>query len=173
MKRMGMVLIALAALLAACGDSDDTATTEAAADATEAPATTAAPTTEATPATTEAAVPEGAVEVTMMEWSVDAPTELQAGTIDFVVTNGGEFPHEFVIIRGDGYASLPTNELGTVQEAELEDGAFIVRVDAFGGGETNTVSVDLEAGNYVILCNIEFGPNSHAGNGQTLDVSVG
>ena len=108
----------------------------------------------------------------MAEWSVTAPTELAAGSVEFSVTNTGEFQHEFVIIRGDGYASLPTNDLGTVQEDELEDGQFIARIDPFAAGESQSITVDLEAGNYVILCNIEFGPNSHAGAGQTLDVTV-
>jgi hypothetical protein len=77
-----------------------------------------------------------------------------------------------MIISGDGHDSLPTNELGTVQEDQLEDGQIIGRIDTFDPGETNSLTVDLEPGNYVILCNIEFGPNSHAGNGQTLDVTV-
>ena len=188
MRRIGLAVCALAIVVAACGDSDDaeTATTEEAATATtEAPATTATPTTAApttaAPTTTAAAADtseapaasEGAVEVELIEWSVAAPTEIAAGTVEFSVTNGGEFNHEFVLIKGDGYASLPTNEIGTVQEDQLEDGQFIARIPAFAGGTTETITLDLEPGNYVILCNIEFGPNSHAGAGQTLDVTVG
>jgi uncharacterized cupredoxin-like copper-binding protein len=108
-----------------------------------------------------------------VEWELSAPVEYAAGATTFNATNGGEFPHEFVVIAGDGYASLPQAENGEVIEDELAPGALIGRTDRFEPGESMSLTVDLEPGNYVLLCNIAVGPNSHAGAGQTLDVTVG
>ena len=99
--------------------------------------------------------------------------EYAAGSITFNVANDGEFPHEFVVIAADGYETLPLADNGAVIEEELADGALIDRTERFESGQGGSLTVDLAPGNYVLLCNIAVGPNSHAGAGQTLDVTVG
>jgi len=118
------------------------------------------------------AAPADAVVASMVEWAIDAPTEYSAGEITFTPTNNGNFPHEFVVIQGDGYDSLPLAEGGAVIEDELPDGALIDRTDRLSGGESTDLTVTLEPGNYVLLCNLGGGSNSHAGRGQTLDITV-
>jgi hypothetical protein len=169
-------------LLAACG-GDDSADTTAAAEPTAAPADTAAAPETSVAVETSAAIPDttsaaggttaGPVTVDLAEWSLTIDKDLTAGTVEFVVNNVGQFPHELAVVKGDSYATLPLSANGAVDEAALEAGALIGRSERINGGQSTTVSFDLEAGNYVLLCNIAVGPNSHAAAGQVLDVTVG
>lgn len=194
MKKKLLALAAGCALvLGACGGDDGdtaegTATTaaaaEGAAETTAAPATSAAPASSAAPATsaasaTSAAAPTtaapataaGPVAVSLKEWSLEAVTSLKAGPQTFSVKNDGSFPHELAIIKGT-YAALPQSSIGTVEEDQLAAGALIGRSDRINAGQTVEVKFDLPAGQYVLLCNISVGPNSHAGKGQRLDITV-
>jgi uncharacterized cupredoxin-like copper-binding protein len=96
------------------------------------------------------------VNVTVQEWSVlpDADTA-PAGGVTFSVTNEGpDDVHEFVIIKTDlGPADLPTDATGAVDEAG-EGMEVIDEIEDIAVGDTAEVSVTLEAGSYVLLCNI-------------------
>ena len=53
--------------------------------------------------------------------------------------------------------SLPTNEDGKVPEEEID---LIDEIEPFAAGTTEEIRLDLEAGSYVLICNIvEFPPN--------------
>jgi uncharacterized cupredoxin-like copper-binding protein len=96
------------------------------------------------------------VAVTLQEWSVlPSPASASAGEITFQVTNDGpEDIHEFVIVRTDlDAAELPTDEHGAVTE-EGEGIEVIDEIEDIPVGETQELTVTLEAGNYVLLCNI-------------------
>lgn len=168
-------------------ESTDTESTEAA--TTAAPAETAPPaTTPAETAPPETAPPEvgdtipttdgeiGApaegVAASLMEWAIEAPTEYVAGEVTFTATNDGNFPHEFVVIQGESYESLPLAEGGAVIEDDLPTGALLGRTARIGGGSSDELTVTLAPGNYVLLCNLGGGAQSHAGRGQRLDISV-
>lgn len=192
------VAAAVALLAVSCGGSSDDASSEPdvtaeqeAAPETDAAPETAAPVTEApdtaAPAT---AAPETAVEeevaeepvgdpaagevvgVSLVEWAIDAPTEYAAGVVTFTATNDGNFPHEFTVIAGEGYESLPLAEGGAVIEADLPTGALVGRTGRLGGGSSQDLTVTLAPGNYVLVCNLGGGGNSHAGQGQRLDITV-
>ncbi len=96
------------------------------------------------------------VAVTLQEFAVSAdPGSATAGSVTFDVTNDGpDDVHEFVVIATDlGPTELPVDEDGAVDE----DGEGIEVVDEIEGvpvGESQTLSVDLDAGNYVLICNI-------------------
>lgn len=96
------------------------------------------------------------VEVTLQEWAVAAnPTSVDAGEVTFEAENiGPDDPHELVVFRTDlAPDSLPTSEGGAVDEA----GAgveLIGEIEEFPVGETRSVTFDLEAGSYVLICNI-------------------
>jgi iron uptake system component EfeO len=96
------------------------------------------------------------VNVTLQEWAVvpDAETA-PAGEITFAVTNDGpDDVHEFVILRTDlAPDDLPTDEHGAVDESG-EGIELVDEIEDIPVGETQEVTVDLEAGNYVLLCNI-------------------
>lgn len=112
------------------------------------------------------------IDVALSEWEVDAPDAYAAGEITFNASNGGNFPHEFVVIAGAGYESLPRTEVGAVIEDDLPTGALIGRTGRIGGGSSESLTVTLAPGNYVLLCNLGGGNNSHAGQGQRLDITV-
>lgn len=112
------------------------------------------------------------IDVVLDEWAIDAPTEYVAGDITFNASNVGGFPHELVVIEGEGYEALPRLESGAVDEDNLPTGALIGRTDRVGGGSSASLAVTLAPGNYVLVCNLGGGGNSHAGQGQRLDITV-
>jgi uncharacterized cupredoxin-like copper-binding protein len=94
--------------------------------------------------------------VTVQEFSVlPEASSASAGEVTFTVTNTGpDDVHEFVVIRTDlDPAALPTDDTGAVDEAgegiEVVDEIEDIAVDA-----TESVTVNLEAGSYALICNI-------------------
>ena len=175
--------IATAAILglSACGSSgsdaaDTTAATAATTAETTAPADTtpAATTTVAAVADTTAATSAAgaAVDVSLVEWAINATGTPAAGTVTLNVTNDGQFPHELLVIKGDSYESLPLDANGAVEEAQLTAGALIGETERLDGGATTTLTAELTAGHYVLLCNIVGGGSSHAARGQVLELDV-
>jgi uncharacterized cupredoxin-like copper-binding protein len=96
------------------------------------------------------------VNVTLQEWAVvpDA-TSAPAGEITFRVTNDGpEDVHEFVIIKTDLDAGdLPTDDTGAVDE-EGEGMEVIDEIEDLAVDASEDVTATLDAGSYVLLCNI-------------------
>jgi uncharacterized cupredoxin-like copper-binding protein len=96
------------------------------------------------------------VDVTVQEFAViPASSSAPAGDVTFDVTNKGpDDTHEFVVFQTDlAPDALPTNEDGTVDEegegVELQD-----EIEDIAVGDTQSVTIDLSAGNYVLICNI-------------------
>lgn len=149
------------------GTVTEPVTTEAGAE----PVTTEPLTTEPESTEPESTEPAAVLAVNLFEWVIEAPELIDGGSVTFEVSNTGTFPHEFAIARGDSYETLPQESNGAVDEAAL--GAdWIGRSERVPPGETISISFDLEPGNYVFLCNIASGPNSHASRGQVLSVTV-
>ncbi len=112
---------------------------------------------DATPAASETTTSaEVHVAVTLQEFAVSAdPASVPAGPVTFDVTNDGpDDVHEFVVISTDlGPTELPADKDGAV----VEDGEGMEVVDEIEDipvGESPTLSVDLDAGSYVLICNI-------------------
>ena len=106
--------------------------------------------------TASSAAAGNVVAVTLQEFAVlPSPSSASAGEITFQVTNDGpEDIHEFVILKTDlDAAELPTDEHGAVSE-DGEGIEVIDEIEDIPVGETQEVTVTLEAGNYVLLCNI-------------------
>jgi uncharacterized cupredoxin-like copper-binding protein len=117
------------------------------------------------------------VAVTLQEWAVlPTPASTSAGEITFQVTNDGpEDVHEFVILRTDlDAAELPTDEHGAVSE-DGEGIEVIDEIEDIPVGESQEITVTLEAGNYVLLCNIydEDEDEAHFQQGMRTAFSVG
>lgn len=98
----------------------------------------------------------GAIEITLQEFAVlPSPDSAPAGEVTFNVTNvGPEDVHEFVVFATDlAPDALPTAPDGSVDETgegvELIDEIEDIAVDA-----TPTLTVTLDAGSYVLICNI-------------------
>jgi len=150
------VLAALVLALAACGGSDDSG---------EAGSETAAATTEAgttageTGSTLSAADADTVVKAPMADPAVGEYTfsletsSVPAGVIAFEIENRGEIEHEFEVIKTD----VPPDQLevaGEKAEPEVGGGVEIGEVEDVEPGDTPTLVLELEAGNYVILCNL-------------------
>lgn len=98
----------------------------------------------------------GTVQVTLQEFAVSTdPATVGAGEVVFEATNEGpDDVHEFVVFRTDlGPTELPTDENGAVVETG-EGIELIGEIEDIPVGETQSVTLDLEAGNYVLICNI-------------------
>lgn len=94
------------------------------------------------------------VDVTLQEWAVVAdPDSTAAGDVTFNLTNDGpDDPHEFVIIRSDEAPdALPTDADGAVIEEEVD---VVDEVEEIEVGNTAELTVGLDAGSYVLLCNV-------------------
>lgn len=122
--------------------------------------------------TVGAAAAAGTATATMSEWVIEAPTEYAAGEITFTATNEGSFPHEFVVIEGESYEALPREEGGSIIEDDLPTGALLGRTPKISGGSSEDLTVTLAQGNYVLVCNLGGGENSHAAQGQRLSITV-
>ncbi|MFN8593177.1 MAG: hypothetical protein U0031_17105 [Thermomicrobiales bacterium] len=117
----------------------------AGAAATPAPAATAAAQAEAT------AAPETPVlvDVSLTEFLVDMPEELQSGPTRFNITNNGQVTHAFVL-EGPGIAKRLANPLAP--------------------GESARLNVNLVPGVYTIYCPV--GEGAHRAKGMELKVTV-
>jgi uncharacterized cupredoxin-like copper-binding protein len=118
----------------------------------------------------------GTVAVTLQEFSVATdPTSLDAGEVVFDATNNGpDDVHEFVVFRTDlSPTELPTVDTGAVDE-EGEGVELIGEIEDVPIGETLSVTLELDAGNYVFICNIydEDEQESHYQEGMRTSFTV-
>jgi uncharacterized cupredoxin-like copper-binding protein len=126
-------------------------------------APTASPPAVASPAPSEGT---GAVAVQLIEWKVvPDPATVPAGRVSFSIKNVGMAVHELVVVDTDlKAAALPVSgeqvdESGLTVIGEVED----IPLRA-----TPRLDVDLAAGHYVLMCNIE----GHYAAGMRTDFDV-
>ena len=116
------------------------------------------------------------VDVTLQEFAVGVdPASVSAGEVTFSVTNDGpDDVHEFVVIQTDlGPTELPTDENGAVEETG-EGMEVIDEIEDMEVGSSEDLTVDLDAGNYVLICNIwdEDEQESHYQEGMRAAFTV-
>jgi uncharacterized cupredoxin-like copper-binding protein len=122
----------------------------------------AAATTPTTALAQEAPVPGPTVNVTLHEASDTAyvlaadQTSVKAGNVTFKVTDAGKKDHEMVVLKLDGSTAFDKLPIDAATNRVSED----TNVGETGDpdltpGETRSFSVNLPAGNYVLICNIE------------------
>lgn len=95
------------------------------------------------------------VNVTLGEWVVEPdPSSAPAGSVTFVANNEGSEPHELVIVKTDlAPDALPTKEDGSFDE-EAAGVEVVDEIEEFEAGGSESLTVNLEAGKYVLLCNL-------------------
>ena len=117
------------------------------------------------------------VDVDEMEFSINPSAgSAPAGEVTFSLHNVGKETHEFVVIKTDlDPLDLPTAKDGSVDE-EGEGIEPVDEVEDLAAGASQDLTVDLEAGNYVLICNIveeEDGETvSHYQNGMRVNFSA-
>ncbi len=79
-------------------------------------------------------------------------TSTPAGSTTFDITNDGPSTHEFVVFKTDlAEDALPVDG-STVTEENLD---LVDEVEDIAPGAGTSLTVDLEPGSYVVICNIE------------------
>ena len=150
-RRMQLITVvaavSLVALLSACSSSSSSSTSSAAATT---PTSTSTSSSSAA-AGTDVTVTVGETDVQHMYMNVD-PTSVAAGTVTFTVTNEGVKKHEFVVLQTDANPDKLTVEGDEVVEDDYDSPGEIGDLPA---GATDTLTLDLPAGNYVLICNLK------------------
>jgi hypothetical protein len=116
------------------------------------------------------------LDVTEQEFAIAIPSSADAGEVTFNVSNEGEETHEFVLVKTDlGMLDLPTADDGSVDE-EGKGIEPIDEIEDIQAGTTQKLTADLDAGSYVVFCNIvekEDGEVvSHYQNGMRAELTV-
>jgi uncharacterized cupredoxin-like copper-binding protein len=95
------------------------------------------------------------VSATLKEFSVGlSSAKAAAGSVTFTIKNDGTVPHEFVVVKSDlASDKLPSTAEGKVDE-ESSELQGIDEVEDIAAGSTKTLTVDLAAGHYVLICNL-------------------
>ena len=98
---------------------------------------------------------DGGIGATEVDYSITLDgSSAPAGDVTFDITNDAEQTHEFVVFKTDlPEDQLPTNADGDVDE-EGEGVTHIDEVEDITAGSTESLSVTLDAGSYVVLCNL-------------------
>ncbi len=93
------------------------------------------------------------VNVTLGEWSIATNTaSVPAGEVYFLVQNTGpDDAHEFVVIKSGLAADALPTEGGKVPEDGVD---LLDEIEPFAVGSTGSLTLDLEPGAYILICNI-------------------
>jgi uncharacterized cupredoxin-like copper-binding protein len=100
---------------------------------------------------------------TLKEYSIaPKPSEVAAGRVAFKVQNAGSIKHEFVVLRTNKKAS----EL--LKGNEADEAGNVGEIGNLNPGQTKTLSLNLKAGHYALICNLP----GHYKLGQHADLTV-
>jgi uncharacterized cupredoxin-like copper-binding protein len=109
---------------------------------------------------------DGGVGVTLADFTITAdPDSASAGDVTFDVTNDAEQTHEFVVFQTDlAPDQLPTDEGGDVDEAG-EGVELVDEIEDITAGSTQSLTVNLDTGSYVLICNLpgHYAQGMHTG----------
>lgn len=137
------VLLIATLLFAACGGDDDD---DDDGGSTPTPTATA----------TSAGGGSERVAVTLSEFEIEsAAADVSAGEITFTVDNAGSLEHEVVVVRTDlAFDGQPVESALVPLDDAGFDGVVEGDTDPFSPGDERELTVTLEAGRYVLLCNV-------------------
>ena len=100
---------------------------------------------------------------TLKEYTVvPRPSQVAAGRVAFKVHNGGSIKHEFVVLRTDKKASQ------LLKGTEADEAGNVGEIGDLQPGQTKTLSLNLKAGHYALICNLP----GHYKLGQHADLTV-
>ncbi len=157
LTRSTAAAILMFGLVAGCGSdsksSSDTAAPAAGGDVTVAPAADGTP----------VSVIAGDTSDTAQTLTVD-PLTVKAGAVTFTFKNTGNRQHEMIVLKTD---EAP-DALKVGADNKVSEDASVGEVSETDAGKTVTKSFNLEAGSYVLVCNIE----KHYGQGMRSAFTV-
>jgi len=109
---------------------------------------------------------DGDVAVSLRDDAITlSPATAQAGSVTLSATNEGTTTHEIEVFSGDvDPESLPIEDnVASTEGLELVD-----EIEDITSGSTADLTVDLQAGTYVIMCNL----SGHFANGMHAVLSI-
>ncbi len=112
----------------------------------------------------------GAIIGTEKEWAINISTDLhESGVTTFNLANLGGIPHEFLVVRSDKTAAELLAEVDPTTSRLNEDVLNVVNEQPeYDPGTPGQVTVNLEPGHYVVMCNIA----GHYKQGMHADLEV-
>jgi len=131
-------------------------------------------TTSPSVAAPSAAAPSGAggttVAAILTEFKIESDaTSAPAGSVSFALDNKGTVVHEFVVFQTDlAGDKLPLTADGTAVDEEGGGLTVVDEVEDIEVGATPTLTVDLPAGHYVLVCNVP----AHYTSGMRADFTT-
>lgn len=153
-----MMVGALTVAFTACGSSSsDSKSTSTEAASTGGGITV--PASDGTPVAAEA----GDTSDTVQFLNV-APTSVASGPVTFTLTNTGVKDHEMVVLKTD----TPADQLTIGSDDRVSEDDSVGEIGEIKPGTTGTVTLDLEPGSYVLVCNIA----KHYGQGMYAKFTV-
>ncbi|MFL5738058.1 MAG: sulfocyanin-like copper-binding protein [Actinomycetota bacterium] len=104
---------------------------------------------------TQSSSASGGVGATEKDFAITLDTSTtKAGSVTFNVTNQGPSTHEFVVFKTDlAPDALPTKSDGTVDET-AKGLKHIDEVEDVTAASTKSLTTNLDAGSYVVICNL-------------------
>ena len=154
--RSAAAAILMFGLLAGCGsDSKSTADTAAGAGG----GVTVAPVADGTPVSVIA----GDTSATAQTLTVD-PITVKAGAVTFTFKNTGNRQHEMIVLKTDESPDV----LKVGADNKVSEDASVGEISETDAGKTVTKTLTLDAGAYVLVCNIE----KHYGQGMRSAFTV-
>ena len=106
---------------------------------------------QAAPASSQTMSDETELDFVLSDFKIQGPQSVDAGLVRFNVANEGLAIHELVIVRTDAAVEALPMEGGVIVEAELD---IIGDIADIQGGETRSEAFKLDAGRYLLICNV-------------------
>lgn len=155
---IGAAMVVAPALLVGCGSSSksSSSTQPTGGGLTVAPTTTAGGT-----ATTVNVVVNDTNGLKGRMTMVVSPAKAPAGKVTFTVKNTGTITHELIVLKTEtAFDKLPVSDAGdppapvTSGANKVSEASSVGETGDVAKGETKSVTLDLTAGRYVLVCNI-------------------
>jgi uncharacterized cupredoxin-like copper-binding protein len=110
------------------------------------------------------------VDVELADFSIAPdPSSTAAGDVSFRIDNTAQQAHEFVVMRTELAADeLPTDDEGDVEEEGAPGIEVIDEVEDVAPGASEDLTVNLDPGHYVLLCNLP----GHYRQGMSAEFTV-
>ena len=168
---IGAAMVVAPALLVGCGSSSKSSSST---QPTGGGLTVAQTTTAGTATTVNVVLGDTAGLNGKMTLDV-TPATAPAGKVTFTVKNNGTITHELLVLKTPtAYDKLPITDAGdppqhvTSGANKVDEGTLVDETGDIAKGETKSVTMDLESGAYVLVCNIA----QHYGLGMRAPFTV-
>ncbi len=113
----------------------------------------------------------GGIAATESDFKIElSAASAAAGPVTFNVTNSGAQTHEFVVVKTETMGdALVTKDSGAAVDEDASGFMVVDELEDLEVGATKDLAVTLEAGHYVLICNLP----THYTSGMHADFTVG